>query len=44
MHMGLVTEVIFGRELVERIPALVKEWKEYGNGQTELPLAAEPEK
>lgn len=44
MHMGLVTEVIFGRELIERIPALVKEWKEYGNGQTELPLAAEPEK
>lgn len=27
MHMGLVTEVIFGRELIERIPSLVREWK-----------------
>ncbi len=26
MHMGLVTEVIFGKEVIERIPALVKEW------------------
>ena len=42
MHMGLVTEVIFGKEVIERIPALVKEWTEYENGQTELPLAAEP--
>ncbi|APY12857.1 hypothetical protein BWZ22_13270 [Seonamhaeicola sp. S2-3] len=42
MHMGLVTEVIFGKEVIDRIPALVKEWTEYENGQTELPLAAEP--
>ena len=27
MHMGLVDEVIFGRELVERLPQLVEEWK-----------------
>lgn len=26
MHMGLVTEVIFGKEVIERIPVLVKEW------------------
>ncbi|MCG8345657.1 MAG: hypothetical protein MI685_10950 [Chlorobiales bacterium] len=27
MHMGLVTEVIFGKEVIDRIPALVNEWK-----------------
>ena len=27
MHMGLVDEVIFGKEVVTRIPELVKEWK-----------------
>ncbi|MEZ5012883.1 MAG: hypothetical protein R2794_01200 [Chitinophagales bacterium] len=42
MHMGLVTEVIFGKEVTNRIPALVKEWTEYENGQSELQLAAEP--
>lgn len=42
MHMGLVTEVIFGREVIERIPALVEEWTQYGEGQFELPLIAEP--
>jgi len=26
LHMGYVDEVIFGRETVERIPALVTEW------------------
>ncbi len=26
MHMGYVDEVIFGREVVDRIPALVSEW------------------
>jgi hypothetical protein len=26
MHMGLVTEVVFGKEVIDRIPALVKEW------------------
>lgn len=28
MHMGLVTEVIFGREVIDRIPLLVQEWTE----------------
>lgn len=28
MHMGLVTEVIFGKEIVDRIPILAKEWRE----------------
>lgn len=32
MHMGLVTEVIFGREVIERIPVLVEEWTQYGEG------------
>jgi len=27
MHMGLVTEVIFGREVIDRMPELVKGWK-----------------
>lgn len=26
LHMGLLTEAIFGREIVERIPIIVKEW------------------
>lgn len=33
MHMGLVTEVIFGKEVTRRIPALVKEWTECENCQ-----------
>jgi hypothetical protein len=28
LHMGYVDEVIFGREVTERIPALVREWAE----------------
>ncbi|WP_419944275.1 DUF7687 domain-containing protein [Candidatus Poriferisodalis sp.] len=28
MHMGYVDEVIFGREIVDRIPALVRDWTE----------------
>ncbi len=31
MHMGLVTEVIFGKEIIERIPQLVNEWKNSPN-------------
>lgn len=27
MHMGLVTEVIFGKEVLERIPRIVSEWR-----------------
>lgn len=34
MHMGLVDEVIFGREVIIRIPELVEEWKEELNRQS----------
>jgi hypothetical protein len=27
LHMGLITEVLFGKEVIDRIPILVKEWK-----------------
>lgn len=27
LHMGLISEVLFGKEVVNRIPQLVKEWK-----------------
>ncbi|MDR2637416.1 MAG: hypothetical protein LBB55_03680, partial [Zoogloeaceae bacterium] len=27
LHMGYVDEIVFGREVIERIPALAKEWK-----------------
>ena len=26
LHMGYVTEILFGREVVERLPAVVKVW------------------
>jgi len=42
MHMGLVTEVIFGKEVIERIPILVNEWLQYKNNQDQLEIAAEP--
>jgi len=42
MHMGLVTEVIFGREVIERIPVLVAEWMQYGDQNYDLAIAAEP--
>ncbi|NCC73006.1 MAG: hypothetical protein EOM06_06375 [Sphingobacteriia bacterium] len=41
MHMGLVTEVIFGREVIERIPALVKEWISNESSPSELSISAE---
>jgi len=28
LHMGFVDEVIFGREVLVRLPELVREWKE----------------
>ena len=27
IHMGLVDEVIFGKEAVHRIPEIVKDWR-----------------
>ena len=35
LHMGLVDEIIFGREVITRLPELVKEWKDI---YTETPL------
>jgi hypothetical protein len=29
MHMGLITEVLFGKEVLERIPEITKEWIEF---------------
>jgi len=30
MHMGLLTEAIFGKEVVDRIPIITQEWiKDY---------------
>ena len=26
MHMGLIDEVIFGREVIDRVPSIVAEW------------------
>jgi hypothetical protein len=26
LHMGYVDEVLFGYEIIERLPAIVKEW------------------
>lgn len=43
MQMGLVTEVIFGREVIDRIPVLVNEWTQYREPSDELMIAAEPE-
>ena len=27
LHMGYVDEVIYGKEVIERLPSIVKEWK-----------------
>ncbi|WP_231962897.1 DUF7687 domain-containing protein [Aquirufa nivalisilvae] len=43
MHMGLVTEVIFGREVINRIPSLVNEWTQYGEPADEFMIVAEPQ-
>ncbi len=41
MHMGLVTEVLFGREVVERLPKIVNSWKNRYSGDSPLRIAAE---
>ncbi|MEM9887994.1 MAG: hypothetical protein AAF849_19015 [Bacteroidota bacterium] len=41
MHIGLVTEVLFGREVILRIPALVNQWKTYGISDSYLSIAAD---
>lgn len=35
MHMGYVDEVLFGREVLERLPLLVKEWVETAGKRAE---------
>ena len=37
LHMGYVDEVLFGREVVDRIPALVKEWVKGARRRKTLP-------
>jgi hypothetical protein len=34
LHMGYVDEVIFGKEVTERIPPLVREWVEIARKRT----------
>ncbi len=41
MHMGLVTEVLFGKEVVSRLPEIVKEWISYDSNDN-YSIAAEP--
>lgn len=39
MHMGLVTEAIFGKEVVDRMPIIVKQWvKDYEQYKTFLDI------
>ena len=42
LHMGYVDEVLFGREVVERLPALVKEWVATAKARTAQRSAAQP--
>jgi hypothetical protein len=39
LHMGYVDEVLFGREVLERLPALVKEWVHEAEVRGEKPAA-----
>lgn len=41
LHMGLVSEVLFGKEVLKRLPVIVKNWKNgYSNDHT-ISIAAE---
>jgi hypothetical protein len=31
LHMGYIDEVLFGNEVIERLPSLVAEWVEIAN-------------
>ena len=37
LHMGYVDEVLFGREIRERMPAIVKEWVAVAKARREAP-------
>lgn len=38
LHMGYVDEVLFGYEVVERLPEIVKEWVEIAQEKNERKL------
>ncbi len=38
LHMGYVDEVLFGREVIERLPVIVREWVAIENGRRNMPL------
>jgi hypothetical protein len=45
LHMGLIDEVLFGKEVVDRIPVLARSWikkKEESETQNNIGIAAEP--
>lgn len=45
LHMGLVDEVLFGKEVIDRIPQLAKSWikkKEKSEQESKFRIAAEP--
>lgn len=37
LHMGYVDEVLFGGEVLQRLPGLVREWAQLANAQTQRP-------
>jgi hypothetical protein len=38
LHMGFITEVLFGKEVVERVPVIVKEWiQQHDNNNSSAP-------
>ena len=42
IHMGLVTEVLFGSEIIERIPKIIQDLIKYPDQEREVLFAAEP--
>lgn len=42
LHMGYADEVLFGREVQERLPQLVKEWVQEARGRGEQPTSEKP--
>lgn len=42
LHMGYVDEVLFGREVQERIPQLVREWVQEARNRGEQPVSEPP--
>jgi hypothetical protein len=42
LHMGYIDEVLFGREVQERLPQLVKEWVQEARSRGEQPASEKP--